>query len=159
MSSDTPRSAGLSPEQERALACLLDEIIPPSRDGRFPGAGEIGLAHTIEEAFGRIPGFDAVISDGLAALDELARSRGAEGFAALQGETRTEVLKAYDEREPGFVPGLVFQTYTAYYLEPRVVEALGLEARPPHPKGYEMEPNDLSLLDPVRARSGPARRA
>ena len=30
---------------------------------------------------------------------------------------------------------------------PQVVEGLGLEARPPHPKGYEMEPNDLGLLD------------
>ena len=105
-----------------------------------------------------MPGFDAVIVAGLAALDALARERGAAGFAALPREERTAVLKAYAEREPGFVPGLVFQTYTAYYLEPRVVEALGLEARPPHPKGYEMEPNDLSLLDPVRARPGPRRR-
>ena len=158
MSSDTPRSTGLSLEQERALACLLDEIVPRSADGRFPGAGELGLAPAIEAAYARIPGFDAVIADGLAALDELARERGAEGFAALEGEARTEVLKAFAEREPGFVPGLVFQTYTVYYLEPRVVEALGLEARPPHPKGYEMEPNDLTLLDPVRARPGPTRR-
>jgi hypothetical protein len=27
-----------------------------------------------------------------------------------------------------------------------------MEARPPHPKGYEMAPHDLSLLDPVRRR-------
>ena len=33
-----------------------------------------------------------------------------------------------------------------------VVEGLGLEDRPPYPKGYEVEAGDLSLLDPVRAR-------
>jgi hypothetical protein len=40
----------------------------------------------------------------------------------------------------------------AYYQAPRVVEALGLEARPPHPKGYEVELGDLTLLDEVRRR-------
>jgi hypothetical protein len=34
-----------------------------------------------------------------------------------------------------------------------VLTALGLEARPPHPAGYAIEPNDLSLLDPVRRRA------
>ena len=29
--------------------------------------------------------------------------------------------------------------------------SLGLEPRPPHPAGYEVEPGDWSLLDPVRA--------
>jgi hypothetical protein len=34
-----------------------------------------------------------------------------------------------------------------------VVEALGLEPRPPFPKGYEVPPNDPALLDPVRRRA------
>jgi hypothetical protein len=34
-----------------------------------------------------------------------------------------------------------------------VLEALGIEGRPPHPKGYTIEPTDWSLLDPVRRRS------
>ena len=55
-------------------------------------------------------------------------------------------------REPAFLPGLVFHTYAGYYQHDRVFEALGLEARPPHPKGYETEANDLTLLDPVRRR-------
>ena len=32
------------------------------------------------------------------------------------------------------------------------MESLGMEARPPFPKGYEVEQGDWSLLDPVRAR-------
>jgi hypothetical protein len=42
--------------------------------------------------------------------------------------------------------------YSGYYQHPRVVEALGLEARAPHPKGFSMEPDDWTILDPVRAR-------
>jgi hypothetical protein len=31
------------------------------------------------------------------------------------------------------------------------MRSLGLEARPPYPKGFELEQGDWSLLDPVRA--------
>ena len=37
-----------------------------------------------------------------------------------------------------------------YYQNPAVVTALGLEPRPPHPDGYELEPGDLGLLADVR---------
>jgi len=37
-------------------------------------------------------------------------------------------------------------------VHPRVLEALGHEARPPFPTGYVLEPFDAALLDPVRAR-------
>ena len=49
--------------------------------------------------------------------------------------------------------GVLFQTYAGYYQNPAVLEALGLEGRPPHPKGYEIGPDDPQLLDPVRARA------
>ena len=38
-----------------------------------------------------------------------------------------------------------------------MIEALGLEARAPHPVGYEMDADDFSLLDVVRRR-GPIHR-
>jgi len=47
---------------------------------------------------------------------------------------------------------LMFHAYIGYYQHPRVIEGLDLPPRPPHPKGYEMAPNDLSLLEPVRKR-------
>ena len=39
-----------------------------------------------------------------------------------------------------------------YYRDDRVVRSLGLEPRPPFPKGHTLEQGDWSLLDPVRAR-------
>ena len=39
-----------------------------------------------------------------------------------------------------------------YYRDDRVLTAIGVEPRPPFPKGYEVPQGDWSLLDPVRAR-------
>jgi hypothetical protein len=37
-------------------------------------------------------------------------------------------------------------------VQPRVLEALGVEPRPPHPAGYATVEGDPSLLEPVRQR-------
>jgi hypothetical protein len=89
-----------------------------------------------------------MVAQGLSDLDSQARSRNASGFAALSSEDKLQLLNAW-----GLVLPLTLHAFTGYYQHPRVVEALGLEARPPHPKGYHMEPNDLSLLDAVRRRA------
>lgn len=68
-------------------------------------------------------------------------------FAALARDDKVQLLNQW-----GFVLPLMVHVCAGYYQHARVVEALGLEARAPHPKGYEMEPNDLSLLDAVRRR-------
>lgn len=140
-----------SAAQRSALSAVLDAVIPRSTDGRLPGAGELGLARAIEQQLGAMCAFTA---RGLDALDALARDRGAAGFAALAPAERAAVLGAHAAADPGFLPGLVFQIYSAYYQHPRVLEALGLEPRPPHPKGYALEQPDLeALLAPVRARA------
>ncbi|MEN8184565.1 MAG: gluconate 2-dehydrogenase subunit 3 family protein [Myxococcota bacterium] len=146
-----PHRAGFSPDETRGLSVVLDEIIP-GREG-VPGAGALGLASTVEEALAATAGAQAGVAQGLASLDELSRGHGAGSFAELPGQERREVLNELAAREPGFLPGLIFHTYVGYYQDARVVEALGLEPRPPHPEGYELEAGDLSLLDPVRERA------
>jgi hypothetical protein len=89
---------------------------------------------------------------GLAGLDALARRRDPRGFAALAAGERAAALRELAGEQPGFLPGLLFQVYAAYYQHPHTLEALGLEPRPPHPGGYAMETGDLGLLDPVRRR-------
>ena len=39
-----------------------------------------------------------------------------------------------------------------YYRDDRVMRALGLEPRPPYPKGHVLEQGDWALLDVVRGR-------
>jgi hypothetical protein len=150
--SETGSQDVFSPDEAGVLSSVLDEIVPPRADGALPGAGGLGLVERIEEAVRKSPDLRPALGEGLAALAELARSRGGGSFSELAREVRLEVLNELAGRAPAFLPALIFQTYVAYYEHPRVLEALGLEARPPHPKGYELELGDLSLLDPVRAR-------
>lgn len=152
MAASTSGTQRFSSDEERALSSVLDELIPPSGDGRLPGAGELGLVRHLEHARQQASELGPVIVKGLAALGDLARRRGAPGFAGLSKPDKLEVLNEVATTEPAFLPSLIFHTYAGYYQNARVVEALGLEPRPPFPKGYEMEPSDLSLLDAVRQR-------
>jgi hypothetical protein len=135
----------LTPAQRETLAAVLDEIVPPRADGRLPGAGSLGLAGAVEASLARAAGAVAALAE---ALDSLA----ARGFGALATGERLAALRAFEAEHAGFLPGLVFPTYAAYYRDPRVYAALGLEPRPPHPKGHALEPGDLRSLDAVRAR-------
>ena len=138
----------LTRDQRATLACVLDEIVPPS--GPMPGAGSLGLADAVERFVANAGALAPLAS----ALDALA----AQGFAALPRERRAAALADFAAREPGFVPGLIFPTYTSYYQHPRVYQALGLEPRPPHPQGYALEAGDFAKLEAVRKR-GPIWRA
>lgn len=140
-------STPLSDVQQTTLAAVLDALIPPSEDGRLPGAGELGLA--TEPA---PPELRPIIEQGLAALEELSLREHDSAFAELAPAERAQALTELGTTQPAFVPGLMFHTYVTYYQHDRVQEGLGLEVRPPFPDGYDMEPSDLSLLDPVRER-------
>jgi hypothetical protein len=128
---------------------VLDALIP-ARDASLPGAGSLGVGAYVEAKLGE--GI-ALVRPGLEAVDAAARERGATDFAHLADDQRGPLLAEVAANHPGFVESLLFHTYTGYYQHPRVVVAIGMEARPPHPDGYELEPGDLGLLDPVRARA------
>jgi hypothetical protein len=54
--------------------------------------------------------------------------------------------------------GAAFATVIAavaqgYYRDDRVMRSLGMEARPPFPKGHEVIEGEWALLDPVRHRA------
>ncbi len=134
---------------QHTLSAVLDTLIP-ARDPSLPGAGTLGVGAYVEE---KLRDSASLVTSGLAALDVLARDGGAADFAELPLEKRAPLLGEVATDHPGFVENLVFHTYTGYYQNPRVVVALGLEPRPPHPQGYELELGDLGLLDAVRKRT------
>ena len=73
-------------------------------------------------------------------------------FADLNPQRRDAI--AAQLRETGG-EALVYLTriiLQCYYRDDRVVRSLGMEPRPPFPKGFEVEQGVWSLLDPVRAR-------
>jgi len=144
---------GSTDDERRLVAALLDEIIPASADGRMPGAGELGLAERVITDLSKQPGLLELVRVGLAALDRVARGERGDAFAALPAPDRKGILEQIVQADPAFVSMLLFPTYVAYYEHPRVLAGLGREPRPPHPKGYELEPFDPTLLDVVRKRA------
>lgn len=143
----------LSEDERRALDLVLDELIPPGPDGRLPGAGQVGVARYVDAALRPTPPLHQMITDGLAALDAIARRRGGERFIALPQAARVAALDDLASSEHAFPPLLILHAYAGYYQQPQVLEALGLEPRPPHPAGYATIEGDLpSLLAPVRRR-------
>ena len=136
---------------EETLSSLLDEMIPPSPDRGMPGAGAVslGLGPRIRA---EVPDIAPLVDSALAALHAKALERGAESFAGLAAEDRTALVKQLADEQPMVIPALQFHLYCFYYAMPEVLEALGMPGRPPHPDGYEMEENELGLLEAVRAR-------
>jgi hypothetical protein len=141
-----------SDDEEHLLVRLLDLIVPPDGDRGLPGAGALGLTGGIARTVQQTPMVRPVVEYGLSALAELAGKRRPTGFAALSADEVKEVWEEFTATDQFFLPAFLFLVYSSYYQHPRVVEALGLEARAPHPKGYTVEESDWTLLDPVRRR-------
>jgi hypothetical protein len=84
----------------------------------------------------------------LAMLREIAGG----DFACLD-ETKAEAAAmTLLGREGPVVTALGRAVLQCYYRDDRVMRALGLEPRPPYPKGRVLEEGDWSLLDAVRGR-------
>jgi hypothetical protein len=149
MADDTSFSA----EHALALACVLDELIPASPDGRLPAAGPLGLHDRIAASLRPLPALRGMLDASLTALTELARRRHPRGIAALSASERAALLAELAASDQAVPPILALHAFAAYYRHPTVLSALGIEPRPPHPHGYAVPPNDLSLLEPVRRRA------
>ncbi len=58
----TTSTTPLSPAALRDLAHVLDDLIPPSGDGRLPGAGGLGLAAYLDTALDVMPELKAMVA-------------------------------------------------------------------------------------------------
>jgi hypothetical protein len=145
---------GFSAADRALLRAVLDAIIPSRPDAGLVGAGELGMGDEVERALRALPDLHAMIREGLRDLDAAARRVHGCGFTELAAPDKVELLQ-----QQGFMLPLTMQAYVAYYRNPRVLDALGLPARAPHPQGHEMDVSDLSLLDDVRGRRPLYRRA
>jgi Gluconate 2-dehydrogenase subunit 3 len=143
-----PGSA-LTAAQSATLDAVLNLIVPASADGRMPGAAEVGVpAYFLAEAADALP----ELREELDELERRANARFARGYAALKQHERQSLLGELRAQAPAFMNRLAMETLACYYQHERVLAGLGMEARPPYPKGYQVAPGDLSLLAPVRAR-------
>ena len=141
--------AALDSNQQRTFGAILDMIIPASGDGRFPSAAETDVLGYVAKTD---PKLLETVRIELDRLNTMSENLHGLVFGDAHETVRQELLDEIRGKEPQFLRGLALQTVTCYYQDDRVMEAIGMEARPPFPKGYEVVAGDLSLLDPVRAR-------
>ena len=139
----------LNADQEGALAAIARAMIPASEEYAVPGADDPTIFADILTLVKRHP--EPVI-EGLAALDAIAESRHGGAFTTLGDEDKAAAIATFSQSGAGHLRAIVSMTAQCYYRDDRVMASLGMEARPPFPKGFEVEQGDLSLLDPVRAR-------
>ena len=142
----------LTPRQSDDLRAIAGVIIPASMEFDVPGADDPAIQADILGTLGRDAG---LVRE---ALDELARLAGTP-LASLDPTRRELVGLELRAKGGAAVATLTRVILQCYYRDDRVVRSLGLEPRPPFPKGHVLEDGDWSLLDPVRARPPFWRRA
>ena len=142
----------LTPAQADDLRIIAGLLIPASEEFDVPGADDPAIQADIIATLGRDA---ALVAD---ALNMVARIAGAP-LAGLDRPQRETV--AIESRANGgaAVATLTRVVLQCYYRDDRVVRSLGLEPRPPFPRGHVLEDGDWSLLAPVRARPPFWRRA
>ena len=134
------------------MQAFLDVVIPPSGDGKMPGAGSLGLGATVAAALEGDPMLGPVVMAGLQAVRDAAIARDPGGLPGLSPDARVEVVKAQLESQSWLMLGVARYLYPAYYQHPRVLEGLGEPPRPPFPEGYEIEATDPQLLGKLHQR-------
>jgi hypothetical protein len=139
----------LSQSQYALITAVLDRLIPPQ--GEMPGAGEAGTADYMDGVVSSSPHLARLFSRSLQDI-EIAAARLGSGFEELSGDQQDEVLRSVEADSPQFFDLLVRHTYNGYYSNPKVVELLGLDPRPPQPRGNRVERGDLSSLQEVVER-------
>jgi hypothetical protein len=135
----------LNAEEQATLRCIAGHIIPASSRFDVPGADDpaifTDLLTSLERDFG-------AVRQALATVTSLVGGR----LTELSAERRLAVLSEF--RTQHRAQAAILETVVAqcYYRDDRVMRAIGMEPRPPFPKGFSLQAGDFSLLDPVRAR-------
>ena len=135
----------LSADQRRSLRRLAEKMIPASAEYGIPSAGDDAIFSDILRSLGR----DA---EHVVAVLRTLDTQSGSPFADLDPQRQDAVtarLRATGGEALTYLTRIILQ---CYYRDDRVMRSLGMEPRPPFPKGFEVEQGDWSLLDPVRAR-------
>ena len=146
LASDLP----FSEPQREILRGLVGSIIPASKDYDTPGADDPLI---LKDILVTARPYTDIFASGLEDIDQQAiRNYDGVGFAALSANDRHAMAEQLSQSLNAFLRTLVSITVQCYYRDDRVMQALGMEPRPPFPEGFTVEEGDWTLLDPVRRR-------
>ena len=144
-----PDARPFTNEETRTFLALVDMIIPASDEYTMPGASDTAIFNSIIANSAKN---HQQILEALSALETLAQKRESASFADLLVDQRERIVKIFRETYPAEASMFENLTSQCYYQDDRIMISLGMEPRPPHPKGFTVEQGDWSLLEPVRKR-------
>jgi len=140
--SSAPR---LSESEQRDLRCLVGLMIPASAEFGVPGADDAAIFGDVVRSLGRDTG------EARAVLGRLVEMSGG-AFSETAPARRGEVVAAL-RAEGGEALGVLHRVVLlCYYRDDRVMTSIGMEPRPPFPKGHVLQDGDWGMLEPVRTR-------
>ena len=143
MPNDTTET--LSQSECDDLRRIAGIMVPASAEFAVPGADDPVIFADILKSLGRDL---AAVRRALADLSTLAGGV----FATLDDNRVAAVAETFLAQESPALTALGRAIAQCYYRDDRVMLSLGIEPRPPFPKGHPIEQGVWSLLDPVRAR-------
>ena len=139
-----------SDAERRVVAALAAMVIPASAEHGVPGADDPAIVDNIlADASSRPEQLRAALE----ALEAVAQAKLNTPFADLADDQRDTVTNAFREAHEGHANLVANLTVQGYYRDDRVMRSIGIDPRPPHPLGYEVEQGDWSLLEPVQGRA------
>ena len=135
----------LSPAETRNLHRIAGMMLPASEEYDVPSANDPDIFADIVRSLGRDV---AAVRAALAELTAL----GGSPFADLDTLVADSVAASFHGSGTANAATLGRVILQCYYRDDRVLQSLGIEPRPPFPRGHVVEQGDWSLLDAVRSR-------
>jgi hypothetical protein len=145
----------LAEAAQRLLRILVGMMIPAGDEHGIPGADDAAIFADIVGTLGRDL---KPVRAALHKLEDCAAAVSPEGFEAMPAQQRWQAIQAFRDAHAADAAVLVEVTVRCYYRDDRVMRSIGMQARAPFPAGFEVDPGDLALLEPVRARGAIYRR-
>lgn len=136
----------LTPAEVSDLRTLAAMIVPASEKFAVPGADDPAI-------FADIIASMQYEQDDIRAVLALVSRLADAPLGSLEMPARSEVASKLRAAGGSSLDILTRHVLLCYYRDDRVMRSLGLEPRPPFPRGFTVEQGDWSLLAPVRARA------
>jgi hypothetical protein len=114
----TTSSAGLTRENLKLLAAVMDEVTPQSDE--MPSASAAGGVAYLEQLGWQYTNVLEEIRDVLCVVQQMSQKELGVEFGALEQERRTAVLKDIEKSRPKPFSSFVAYVYEAYYTRPQV---------------------------------------
>lgn len=129
------------------LNAILDELIPACHDNTIPGLVDLNASKTLLTSQK-----SELILKQLLDLNQLVKNEYQMSFGMLTKSSRQEFIKenaAQWKRITDFLGPIALMLY---FENPEVLDALGIDSRPPFPRGHAVEQGNWDLLEPVYLR-------